>query len=127
MRVLLVDDDESSRELLADHLEEQMGHRVTRCADGAEALEEFRRNPYPLVVTDIKMPGMSGVELLKAIRSGKGGDRTDVVLMTAYDETSTISKAFNHGAFEYLLKPIRLRDFEEIIARIIKHRLESGQ
>lgn len=121
MRVLLVDDDRDGRELLADYLEDQLGHEVTQCGDGRQALEEYRRGRYPLVVSDIRMPGMDGVELLKQIRSSPDGENTDVILITAYDEESTISEAFDSGAFEYLLKPIRLREFEDVVQRVELH------
>jgi two-component system, NtrC family, response regulator AtoC len=126
MRVLLVDDDEAGRELLAGFMEEHLGHNVTQCPDGNSALEEYNRKPYPLVVTDIRMPGMNGVKLLKEIRSTPGGQATDVVLITAYDENSTISEAFRQGAFEYMIKPIRLREFEDVIQRVVDHQHKSG-
>jgi two-component system, NtrC family, response regulator AtoC len=126
MRVLLVDDDEAGRELLADFLEEHLDHHVTQCPDGVSAFEEFCRKPYPLVVSDIRMPGISGVELLKKIRAAPGGQTTDVVLITAYDESSTISEAFNQGAFEYMIKPIGLREFEDVIWRVVRHQRACG-
>ncbi len=125
MRVLLADDDRAGRELLADFLEEHLGHKVTQCADGDSAFEEFMRKPYPLVVTDIRMPGISGVELLRKIRSVPEGKAADVVLITAYDEASTISEAFNNGAFEYLIKPIELREFENVIHRVVRHQQDG--
>lgn len=72
MRVLLVDDDQDSRSAVRWFLQDR-GCEVTECSSAAEALTELNNNNYPMVLTDIHMPGMSGIELTKAIKERPDG------------------------------------------------------
>lgn len=106
IRVLVADDEYPIRGVLAQVIEEA-GHSVTTAACGEEACELFRREPFPLVITDIRMPGMSGLQLLKEVKRIDPG--THVMIITSYASLETAIVAIRSGAYDYILKP-----FEEL-------------
>ncbi len=99
--VLVIDDRANMLKMLRDLLSERF--EVFTCASSTQGLEEFRRNPTDLVVTDIRMPEVSGMEVLRSIK--KTGPDTEVILMTAYGEVPQAVEALKAGAYDYLLKP----------------------
>ena len=101
-RVLLVDDDESFRRVQEYQLD-SAGYQVTSVADGETALEAFREGLHDLVVTDVRMPGLDGLELLARVRAISPG--TPVVMITAQGTIETAVEAMKQGAFEFLTKP----------------------
>jgi len=105
-RILVVDDDESLRTVVSQVLTED-GHEVTTARSGEEALEVFRKDPYPLVITDIVMENMSGMELLQSVKQLRPD--TQVIIMTSHATLDTTVFAIRAGAYDYLIKP-----FEEI-------------
>ena len=102
-RVLIVEDDPNLRRILSYHLERQE-HIVVQASDGRSALECLSAEPFNLVVTDVRMAGMDGIELLKAIRE-KDPD-LPVVVMTAYGTIQDAVEAMRLGAADYLTKPV---------------------
>lgn len=104
-RILVVDDDESVLEYLASSLG-IMGYEVSTAGTATEAIGRLRtaEAPFPLVVTDIMMPGIDGIELLKTIR--KNFPDAMVIMITAHSSEETAIRALNEGAFAYLRKPI---------------------
>ncbi|MDR3591083.1 MAG: sigma-54 dependent transcriptional regulator [Negativicutes bacterium] len=121
MNILLVDDDTGSRAGVAKFLTE-MGHAVTQCRDGAEALATYTAGDFPMVLSDIKMPKMSGIELLTAI-AGLPGKKADVILFTGHGDMGTAIQALRAGAYDYLLKPINVEELAAITERIAEHQL----
>src|SRR4051812_22836882 len=104
--VLLVDDDEDVRETSADMLEE-LGYIVTQAASGAEALDKLEANPdLEVMVTDIRMPGMTGLELSEL--AGKRRDSLKIILMSGYFLPQPIRRRF-------LQKPFRTQDLDAAI------------
>lgn len=101
-RVLLADDDESLRRVQEYQLT-KAGFVVTTCADGKVALDEFRENLHDLVVTDIRMPGLDGLELLERLRAIS--PETPVIVMTGHGTVDTAVQAMKDGAFDFLTKP----------------------
>lgn len=120
MNILIVDDDKASREAAGWFLRNR-GHRVTECSSGAEALAEISVNEFPMVLSDIKMPGMSGLELLTAIKGLPGGWRTDIVLFTGYGDMASAIQALRNGAYDYILKPVDAQELAAIAERIAEH------
>lgn len=118
-RVLVVDDERHARESMAEVLR-QAGHRVDCCSSGAEALNLLRDVPPDCVVTDLKMPGMTGLELIQHVER----QRLDVqvVMVTAHASVTTAVEAMRHGAFDYIEKPFGAQQLEELVARAIEHR-----
>lgn len=119
MKILVVDDEEGARELFNTILTDE-GYEVTLAVDGQEALTCMQSDPYDLVVTDIKMPGMDGLQLLQEIR--KAGSRADVIMVTAYGEVESYLKAMSLGAAEYINKPIRIKELKRIVHKVLTER-----
>jgi two-component system NtrC family response regulator len=101
-RVLLVDDDESFRRVQAFKLE-QAGYEVTSCADGETAIDSFGEGSHDVAVTDIRMPGIDGLELLGRLRAISPD--TPVVIITGHGTIETAVEAMKEGAFDFLTKP----------------------
>ncbi len=106
-RVLVVDDDADTCALIADILTED-GYVVSSSLSGEQALDTLRQERIDLVLADIKMPRMTGIDLLQHIR--EEGRDTEVILMTAYASLETAIQALRNGAIDYLIKPFALSD-----------------
>jgi diguanylate cyclase (GGDEF)-like protein len=102
LRILVVDDEDTIRGILSRVLGQE-GYQVTVAESGEEALEIFGKDPHPLVLTDIRMGGMSGMELLTEIRGINS--ETHVIIMTSYATLETAIQALRSGAYDYLVKP----------------------
>lgn len=120
MNILLVDDEQNSRESVAKFLT-KLGHKVRECGSGEEAFSEYLLNDYPLVLSDIKMPAMSGIELLKKINASSSNWKTDVVLFTGYGNMESAISALRAGAYDYLLKPVSADELAIIAERVSEH------
>ena len=120
MRVLLVDDDPAGRQALAWFLKRQQ-HEVDECADGAAALRLYVQGEYPLVLADVQMPGMSGVDLAAAIKKMPQGWRTDVVLVTGHADLQSAVSALRAGVYDYLEKPVNIEALACAIERVAEH------
>jgi DNA-binding NtrC family response regulator len=101
-RILVVDDERVIREILAEFLTLE-GFSVHTVEDGEKALVELRLHPYDLLITDLKMPRLSGLQLLEKIEAERLGVLT--VLMTGFGTVETAIEAMKKGAYDYLLKP----------------------
>ncbi len=121
MNILLVDDELSNREYLAVFLRE-LGHKVVDRGNGYEALETLvNEGCFHLVLTDNRMPGMSGIELMRKIQAMPNLANTYVVMFTAYSDQQTAIDALRAGAYDYLLKPIDLDELIILIGRVAEH------
>jgi len=120
MRILIVDDEKIKRVTLADDLAGQ-GHDVVAAADGAEALRVLEEERFDLVVTDLKMPGIDGLELLKRVKQTAPAD-VEVIMMTAYGSIPVAVEAMKLGAYDFVTKPFRNEDLFPLIARIERRR-----
>lgn len=108
IRVLVADDDESLRGVLAMVLEDD-GYRVMTAASGEEALELYLAEPFPLIVTDVRMGGMSGLDLLQKIK--EINSETEVIVITSFASVDTALTALRLGAYDYLIKPFEELEF----------------
>jgi CheY-like chemotaxis protein len=104
VRILVVDDDPALREILRDSLEGER-YEVTEAADGNEALAGIYRQRPDLVVTDLKMPGLDGLELLRKLRGDLATCQIPVIFLTAVEDLDAEAKALDLGADDYLSKP----------------------
>ena len=120
MQILLVDDDRDSRAAVRWFLRDQ-GHTVVECGSGEEALQQFTAGDFPMVLSDIRMPGMSGVELLMALKKFSASWRTDVVLFTGYADVESAVAALRAGAYDYLFKPVDAQELAVVVDRIAEH------
>jgi AmiR/NasT family two-component response regulator len=113
LRIAVADDDSAILEFVRDVLE-GMGHVVTAsCPTGQELIDACANNPPDLVVTDVKMPGVDGIEAAAAINRRKA---TPAILVTSFGETDLISRALRTSVLAYLIKPIKQIDLEVAIA-----------
>lgn len=120
MNILLVEDDVQTIQILSDFLH-RIGHDVTCAKNGAEALELYNTKAFPMILSDIKMPGMSGLDLLKALKAEKASEFTDIVLFTGYGSLETAIEALRFGAYDYLLKPIKPEELALLTDRVSEH------
>src|SRR5213593_2866313 len=101
--ILLIEDNERMAQVLARHMELE-GHAVVMAVDGEKGIEEFRRQKVDLVLTDLKLPDKSGLEVLQGLKDEN--PMVPVVVMTAHGTIETAVKAVKDGAFDFLQKPI---------------------
>jgi two-component system response regulator AtoC len=118
-RVLIVDDERKMRRVLQILLE-QLGLESVPSGSGEEALDLFRAEKFDLVLTDLKMPGMSGIELLSHIQ-GLDSD-VPVVVLTAHGTVQSAVEAMKQGAFDYILKPFDVQAIELILRNALELR-----
>ena len=113
-RVLVVDDEGANRYSVSKTLQ-KVGYMVSEAADGEQALEIIQRQTFDVVLTDIRMPGLDGVELLRRIK--EESPDIIVILMTAYASLGTAVEALRLGAHDYLIKPSSSQDIRQSVAR----------
>jgi DNA-binding NtrC family response regulator len=113
IKILIVDDEERFRitlgKLLASH-----GLSVKDVGSGQEALDELAREPYDIVLLDVKMPGMSGTEVLPRIKALDPA--IEVIVLTGHASVDIAAELIAHGAADYLVKPYRIQELLDIIA-----------
>jgi len=117
--ILIVDDDKNSREGLKKFLE-GLDYDVSTASGGEEALVIYRREHPDLVLTDVRMPGMNGVELLEKLKAENPNGL--VILLTAYGTVEDAVKAMKKGAFYYLTKPVNLEELEFLVRKALQSR-----
>jgi two-component system nitrogen regulation response regulator GlnG len=128
--ILIVDDDPQLRQSFEKLLLEE-GHAVLTASNGEAALDQVRQSPPELVVMDIRMPGMNGLEAFQAIHAME--PKLPVIIMTAFGTTETAIEATKLGAYDYILKPFEVPDILAIIAqaleagRIMRSKVEVNQ
>ena len=113
-KVLLVDDDTAVRNALRRVLERR-GYRVFACGSGSEALEHLAAGGYDAMVSDVRMPGMSGLKLLRAVREHDLD--LPVILVTGNPDLASATEAVEYGAFQYLIKPVESDRLDEAVDR----------
>ena len=115
--ILIVDDEPNMRTALFEALTRQ-GHAVDMAENGVEALEKYNSNSYDLVITDVRMPRLDGMELLREIK--KTSPNTPVVVVSGYGTVESAVEAMRDGAFDYILKPFSLDLIEETVDRALE-------
>ncbi len=124
LRLLLVEDDPAVRRSLSETLSEE-GHHVRSAASAEEALIRIQDESPELILSDIRMPGLDGIELLKRVQAET--DSVDVILMTAYDDMPTVVRAMREGAFDFLVKPLELKELRSVLDRVLADRSAREQ
>ena len=119
-RILVVDDEKVIREILADFLSME-GYVVHAVEDGVEAMKELKKRSYNLVISDLKMPNMGGLELIAKVTEESIPVIT--VIMTGFGTVETAIEAMKKGAYDYILKPFKV---EEVI-HVVQRGLEKQQ
>ena len=117
-RVLVVDDFRQARESIADALR-SAGHQVECVASGSEALVQLESECFDVIVTDLQMPGMSGLELIRHLERRPHG--AQILMVTAHATVASAVEAMRRGAFDYIEKPFDVDQLERLVARAIEH------
>jgi DNA-binding NtrC family response regulator len=118
-RILVVDDEKAMRESLNDWLKED-GYQVGLAESGNKAIDMARNDPWEVILLDLKMPGMNGLETLKKLKEVRPD--AEILMMTAYATVDTAVQAMKEGAFDYLVKPFDPDEVEMLIQKIVAHR-----
>ncbi|WP_419176543.1 sigma-54-dependent transcriptional regulator [Desulfosediminicola sp.] len=116
-QILVIDDERSMRDFLKILLTKE-GHQVVTTANGEKGLEYLQDNRCDLVITDIRMPGMSGLELLEAVKEETPD--LPVIMITAFASPNDAVQAMKYGAFDYISKPFNVDEIKSVIASAIK-------
>lgn len=114
MKVLVVDD-EPAIGLIVTRLLQQVGHEVAVAENGLVAWELFQREPFQMVITDLVMPEMDGLDLIRSMRAAGRGAYTYIIILTVLTDPKYVITAHQAGADDYLTKPI---DTLELLARV---------
>lgn len=112
MRVLIIEDESRLAQNVAQVLEETAGYAVDVCVRGTDGLHMAQTNPFDLIILDLTLPDLDGMEILAALRGA--GKRTPVLILTARDTPADVAQGLNAGSDDYLTKPF---DMTELVAR----------
>jgi len=123
-KILIVDDELIMRESLSGWLERD-GHAVQTASSGEEALEKLNETRFDIILLDIKMEGMSGLEVLSKVK--ESDPDVAVVMITAYGSIPTAIEAMKNGAYDYMLKPFDPNELGVMIEKIIRHQEQTRE
>lgn len=123
-RILVVDDEESMCKFMQIMLEKE-GYQVTSTQSSNRAVEEIRKNNYDLVIADLMMPEMSGIELLSQVKSYN--QDINFIVMTAFASVDTAIEALKKGAFDYITKPFKVDEVKIVIKKSLEHKRISKE
>lgn len=119
LRILFADDEQSLQAFMRSELP-RLGHEVTICPDGRAALKALEKARFDLAILDIRMPGMTGIEVLEKLKTA--APATEVVMLTGHASVETAVDALRFGAFDYLTKPCKLTELEVLLQRVMEKR-----
>jgi DNA-binding NtrC family response regulator len=119
LRVLFVDDEKSLQEFMRSELP-RLGHEVTVCPDGRAALKTLEKSTFDAAILDLRMPGMTGIEVLEFLK--KVSPDTEAVVMTGHASMETAIEAVRLGAFDYITKPCKLAEIEAVLSKVAEKR-----
>jgi two-component system KDP operon response regulator KdpE len=122
LRLLIVDDEPPIRRFLRTALAAQ-DYRVEEAGDGEAALEFLKRNPVDLIVLDLGLPGMDGLEVIRRLR--EGGSATPVIILSSRDDEAGKVAALDLGADDYVAKPFGMEELSARIRAALRHRLQQ--
>jgi diguanylate cyclase (GGDEF)-like protein len=123
INVLIVDDDLSVRNTMDEYIA-NAGFSTLAAASAEEALELIEKNNFAVVITDIRLPGLGGIELTKVIKQKNG---SDVIVVTGYSDDYSYEEAINIGASDFVIKPVRLEELLLRLRRVLKERQLSSE
>ncbi|MGD9280256.1 MAG: diguanylate cyclase [Desulfobacterales bacterium] len=123
INVLIVDDDLSVRNTMDEYIA-NAGFSTLAASSAEEALDLIEKNNFSVVITDIRLPGMGGLELTKVIKQKNG---SDVIVVTGYSDDYSYEEAINIGASDFVIKPVRLEELLLRLRRVLKERQLSSE
>src|SRR5215471_2523544 len=114
LRILFADDETSLREFMRSELP-RLGHEVTVCPDGKAAVKVLEKSVFDAAILDLRMPGMTGIEVLEQLK--QLSPDTEAVVMTGHASMETAIEALRFGAFDYITKPCKLSEIEAVLKK----------
>lgn len=123
-QVLVVDDNARARQSMADVLR-HAGHQVEACSSAIEALQRIEGSDFDVIITDLQMPGMTGLEFIRKLSERKV--ESQVVMVTAFASVSSAVEAMRYGAFDYIEKPFDVEQLEQLVSRAMSHGENAGR
>jgi DNA-binding NtrC family response regulator len=124
-RILVVDDDKGVREALSEFLI-SLGYSVVMAENGEEALRQYRKGEFDVIMADLIMPNMDGMELLERIRNTKN-DEVIFLMITGHPSIGTAVEAINRGADDYITKPFHLEDVKLRVSKALEKQTLKGR
>jgi len=115
-RILVIEDDREMRSLLKDFIEDE-GYAVDSVEDGSEAFRKLARETFDLMITDIRMPGLNGLDILPGLK--KLLPQAPIIVITAFGSEEVYRRVLERGANAYLEKPIHLEELRILIQKMI--------
>jgi len=122
--ILVVDDEPSMRIALSESLK-SCGYKVETSESGADALAKFQKGKFEVVITDMRMPGMGGMEVLRGIKKISSG--TPVIVITAYGTVNTAVEAMKEGAADFIMKPFSVDHLESLVKKVMAEKDGKGK
>ncbi len=119
LRVLFVDDEKSLQEFMRSELP-HLGHEVTVCPDGRTALKVLEKSTFDVAILDLRMPGMTGIEVLEHLK--QVSPDTEAIVMTGHASMETAIEAVRLGAFDYITKPCKLTEIQTVLQKAAEKR-----
>src|SRR5439155_8148605 len=117
-KILIVEDDDTLRNVMQLQLK-KLGYEAAAAPNAEQAIDILQKSPQNLIITDLNLPGISGLELLKRVRSGYPG--TAAIVMTAYGTIQSAVEAMRSGAYDYITKPVEPYDLRALVSRALDH------
>ncbi|MDH3267556.1 MAG: sigma-54 dependent transcriptional regulator [Ignavibacteria bacterium] len=117
--ILIIDDEAAQRDVLTGYLKKK-GYKIFSASSGKEGIETAEKNPIDIILSDFKMPGLSGIDVLEQVK--KINPEISFVIVTAFGTVENAVKAMRLGAFDYISKPVDLDELDLMIERIIEHK-----
>src|ERR1700687_2033324 len=124
LRVLFVDDEKSLQEFMRSELP-RLGHEVTVCPDGRAALKVLEKSTFDAAILDLRMPGMTGIEVLEHLK--QVSPDTEAIVMTGHASMETPREAVRLGAFDYITKPCKLAELTAMLTKLAEKRVLKHQ
>lgn len=125
MKILIVDDDKTTRKLLSLYLKGK-GYEIITAENGLDAMEKLGTENINLIVSDMNMPYMDGIELTKTLKADPAWNTIPIVMVTTEADEDEKAKALEAGVDEYLVKPTNAEQITESIKKIMKKIFEGG-
>lgn len=121
-RILIIEDDEEMRSLLEDYLEEE-GFETNSVGNGSDAFRILVREVFDIVITDIRMTGLTGLEILPGVRTLQ--PETNIIVITAFGSEEVHKKAIERGADSYLEKPLQFNELRKVVHALLEKRKDK--
>lgn len=125
MKILIVDDDKTTRKLLTLYLKSK-GFEVVAAENGLEALEKLGTENINLIVSDMNMPYMDGIEFTKTVKNDPNFKNIPIIMLTTEADEDEVKKAYDAGVDDYLVKPTNAEQISGRIKKILKKIFQSG-